>query len=133
MGAERRLTCCQLACMGGNVYYTKEVLYMNKPLQECINRWCMDCLDEVNAEITASNGWLSVKRLRTCSAQVYETEHFYILQSYRTFGVAIIRKSDNQCYDILRYLYGYTSTSAQHICKFMSDYGDRSIGKYTYR
>lgn len=106
---------------------------MNKPLQENINRWCMDCLDEVNKEIESSNGWVSVKRLRACSAHVYETEHFFILQSYSTFGVAIIRKSTNQCYDILRYLYGYTPTSAQHICKFMSDYGNRAIEKYTYR
>lgn len=106
---------------------------MNKPLQENINRCCMDCLEEVNAELATGKGWLSVKRLRTCSAQVYETEHFFILQSYHTLGVAIIRKSTNQCYDILRYLYGYTATSAHHISKFIHDYGDSLLVKYTYR
>lgn len=93
----------------------------------------MNCLDEVNTELAAGGGWISYKRLRTCNAYVYETEHFFILQSYKTFGVAIIRKSNNQCYDILRYLYGYTATSAKHISKFIRDYGDSSLIKYTYR
>lgn len=78
------------------------------------------------------------KRLRTCAAWVFETDNFYFLKSYDTF-VACISKRNNVCIDVLREVYGYTSTSAQHIGKFFSDYAF-SIGKwrsdlkiYTYR
>lgn len=64
------------------------------------------------------------KPLRSCQAEVYETEHFYILRSYHTI-VACIDKRTNYAYDFLRMVYGYTSTSNQHICKFISDYGNR--------
>ena len=61
-------------------------------------------------------------RLRTCSAVVTEYEHFYVLTSYRT-NIAIIDKDTDTLYDVLRYVYEYTSTSAQHIAKFRHDYG----------
>lgn len=61
------------------------------------------------------------KRLRYCNAWVYETEHFYLLKSYDTF-VCAISKFDHVTYDALRMVYGYTSTSAQHIAKFIHDY-----------
>ena len=60
-------------------------------------------------------------RLRTCNARVYESEHYYILESYRTI-VAFLDKRTDTIYDILRLVYGYTSTSAQHIVKFSHDY-----------
>ena len=69
---------------------------------------------------------VSVKRLRTCKAYVYETDSYYILKSYSTV-VAFIRKYDCECFDILRKVYGYTSTSAQHIAKFRNDYHAVSI------
>ena len=78
------------------------------------------------------------KRLRSCTAWVFETENFYLLKSYDTF-IAAIDKRSNVCVDVLRYVYGYTSASAQHIVKFFSDYAF-TIGKwrsdlkiYTYR
>ncbi|UVY46738.1 MAG: hypothetical protein [Bacteriophage sp.] len=61
------------------------------------------------------------KRLRSCSAVVFETEHYFILQSYRT-PIAVIAKSTDTLYDAQRYVYGYTSTSAQHVSKFEKDY-----------
>ena len=61
------------------------------------------------------------KRLRTCSARVYETEHYYLLRSYNTV-VAVINKADRKCYDVLRHVFGFTSTSCQHINKFIEDY-----------
>lgn len=64
-------------------------------------------------------------RLRYTQADVCETPNFYVLRSYWTF-VAAIEKSTGYCADMLRKEYGYTATSAQHIAKFMSDYGDRS-------
>lgn len=75
------------------------------------------------------------KRLRSCSACVFETEGFYILRSYGTY-VAVIRKYDDVMVDALRLVYGYTATSAQHIVKFSHDYGKGAWGvteRYTWR
>lgn len=74
-------------------------------------------------------------RLCTCQAYVYETPSFYVLRSYNTV-VAIIEKKTDTCYDFLRGVYGYTSTSAQHISKFDKDYGRGTCGciqRVTYR
>lgn len=62
------------------------------------------------------------KRLRSCTAWVFETEDYYILKSYETY-VAVILKSADVMFDALRIVYGYTATSAQHIAKFAHDYG----------
>jgi len=64
----------------------------------------------------------SLGRLRSCTASVFETENYYVLQSYSTI-IAIIDKRTDTLYDGLRLVYGYTSTSAQHIAKFRKDYG----------
>ena len=56
-------------------------------------------------------------RLNKCKAYVEETENYYLLFSYNNF-VAFIDKRTGICYDILRLVYGYTATSAQHIAKF---------------
>lgn len=71
--------------------------------------------------------------LRSCSARVNcmtDTETgevlYAVLTSYNTV-VAIIDYATDTLYDFLRYVYGYTSTSAQHISKFSKDYG---IGKW---
>ena len=69
-------------------------------------------------------------RLNKCKAYVEETENYYFLFSYYTF-VAFINKRENICYDILRLVYGYTSTSAQHIAKFRNAYG--AVDTLTYR
>ncbi len=74
------------------------------------------------------------KRLRSCSAYVFETENFYILKSYDTF-IAAIEKQSHYIADVLRYVYGYTSTSAQHVAKFVHDYTPYpwTSNRYTYR
>ena len=65
------------------------------------------------------------RSLRSCSAYVkvmsddLTGEIYYELVSYWTV-VAIIH--DDYAYDILRLVYGYTATSAQHIAKFFHDY-----------
>lgn len=106
---------------------------MNKELQRCINSWCLDAMARVNDDIGENGLSATGERLRYCRAFVYETDNYYILQSYNSFGVAIIDKKTKQCYDLLRYVYGYTSTSAQHISKFWHDFGDTRIPRYTYR
>ena len=72
------------------------------------------------------------KRLKSCQAYVTENEQFFILRSYKTV-VACIRKNNLQCYDFLHHVYGYTNTSAQHIRKFIDEYGCPQLEKYTYK
>ena len=73
---------------------------------------------------------VKVGRLRTCNATVYENERYIVLISYTT-TVAFIDKREQKAYDILRLIYGYTATSAQHIAKFFSDYA-RGYEQYRY-
>ena len=82
------------------------------------------------------------KRLRSCSAEVApiidsETGEllYYVLRSYNTI-VAFIDPTTDTLYDVLRKVYGYTATSAQHIAKFDKDYGRGKWGcanRVTYR
>lgn len=86
--------------------------------QALCNQICVEVFENAMAELTSDCNY---KRLRSCRAVVIETENYYILQSYRT-SVAVIDKSTDTLYDVLRYVYGYTATSAQHISKFQKDY-----------
>ena len=61
------------------------------------------------------------RRLRSCSAEVIETEHYFLLRSYNTL-IACISKGNDTLYDALRHEYKYTATCAQHIAKFDHDY-----------
>lgn len=84
--------------------------------------------EKARAELELCN-YYKVVRLRSCQAFVYETNHYFWLRSYGTF-IAFIEKTTDTCYDILRMVYGYTATSAQHIAKFRHDYGEDKIGIY---
>lgn len=86
--------------------------------QAFCNQICKEVYEDAIEEL---NDTCTYKRLRSCSALVFETEHYYILQSYR-IPIAVIAKSTDTLYDVLRYVYGYTLTSAQHISKFEKDY-----------
>lgn len=107
---------------------------MRKKLQIQANKEVLAAVDRYNEEMEhCTIGYWN--RLRTCQAYVYETPSFYVLRSYNTV-VAIIEKSTDTCYDFLRGVYGYTSTSAQHISKFDKDYGSGAYGckeRVTYR
>lgn len=97
---------------------------MKRAQQMEINRVAMEIFDAAilelnNAYSTSGVEW---KRLRSCTAEVAETENYYILRSYYTL-VACIEKATDTLADVLRVVYGYTSTSAQHIAKFRHDYG----------
>lgn len=100
---------------------------MTRQEQLIINDYCEREIPIVESELA---NIVSVKRLRTCKAYVYETASYYLLKSYSTF-VAFIRKSDGECFDILRNVYGYTATSAQHIAKFKNDY--HAVSTQTWR
>lgn len=91
---------------------------MTRREQLITNDYCEREILTVSAELGKV---LSVRRLHTCQAFVYETDSYYLLKSYATF-VAFIRKYDGECFDILRNVYGFSRTSANHIAKFKKDY-----------
>jgi hypothetical protein len=81
------------------------------------------------------------KRLRKCNAKVgyvYDESMkrgYYVLVSYSTI-VAVIDTATDSLLDFLRWSYGYTATSAQHIAKFSHDYGAGKWGcehRFTWR
>lgn len=97
----------------------------DKP-QASINRFCLKAFNNAMEQYNAmlSNGEkIKCVPLAQCNARVYETNDYYILQSYRTF-VACVSKRTGSCYNLLRYTYKYTSTSTQHIWKFYRKYAD---------
>lgn len=103
---------------------------MKKSEQIAINEQVIALVNEFNATNNYALNW---RKLRSCSAEVApivdaETGEllYYVLRSYRTVVAAIDVRTDT-LYDFLRYVYGYTATSAQHIAKFDHDY---SMGKW---
>ena len=96
--------------------------------QDLENMAAQDLFERAMTDLTedVSGMWWvrSNKQLRRCSADVYESPNFYILRSYNTF-IGAIEKSTGFGSDMLRNEYGYTATSAQHLAKFFTDYGDR--------
>lgn len=112
---------------------------MNKNEQAAINAQVVALVNDFNR---TNNYTGRFKRLRSCSAEVApvmdaETGEllYYVLRSYRTIVAAIDVRTDT-LYDFLRYVYGYTATSAQHISKFSQDYGRGKWGcsnRLTYR
>lgn len=96
---------------------------MNKSEQDVINKQAEQIFKSAIRElgVYALCG-LKGERLRSCQAQVIETQNYYILQSYQTY-VACISKGTGKCADVLRKVYGYTSSSAKQIAYFKSDYG----------
>ncbi len=105
---------------------------MKKAIQENINAICLDAIDRFNAGMENGGAYYSYKRLRSCKAWVYEDRDFIWLESYSTI-VAFYDKSNGSFYDVLRWAYGYTSTSAQHIAKFRNDYARNAKNYYTYK
>lgn len=106
---------------------------MKKSEQIAINQKVLAALDTFNQKVPHME-FLDPARLRCSSAYVqYATDPitgeilYSVLRSYRTV-VAIIDHSTDTLYDFLRYVYGYTSTSAQHISKFSHDYGSGKWG-----
>ena len=100
---------------------------MKKELQQIENDIVLQEIEKINADLR--NGVQSVSRFRTCSAYVLASGNYYLLKSYSTIVAAI--DSEGNIYDFLRYVYGYTATSAQHIAKFRNDYS-RNGKRFTY-
>lgn len=97
----------------------QEQIRMNSVIEKVWNDAMLEFSNEYDS--------LEPVRLRSCNARVFETTHYYFLQSYETL-VACIDKQQDTLVDVLRDVYGYTSTSAQHISKFNKDYGKGKRG-----
>lgn len=94
---------------------------MKKEEQRIINESILKEWEKATQELEHGSEY-AIHRLRSCSAQVLTTEHYHFLRSYNTI-IAFIDKNTDTCYDVLRYVYGYTATSGHHIAKFRQDYG----------
>ena len=108
---------------------------MKKSEQLAINEKVLEYMQVYNDWVDEYNVVPSWERLRSCSAEVARIGNWYVLRSYRTV-VAIIDTQTDTLVDFLRYVYGYTATSAQHIAKFNQDYGMGKWGctnRLTYR
>ena len=108
---------------------------MTKKEQIADNAIIEQYIDELNAEISV-DGLLYLGRLRSCRAHVYTTTHFTVLRSYNTIVAAVYQRTPTAApvfIDFLRLVFGYTSTSAQHIAKFKRDYCGNSGFFYTWR
>ena len=108
---------------------------MKKSEQLAINEHVLEYMQSYNDLVDEYNVAPSWERLRSCSAEVAKVGNWYVLRSYNTI-VAIIDTKTDTLIDFLRYVYGYTATSAQHISKFSKDYGMGKWGctnRLTYR
>ena len=99
---------------------------MKKSEQLAINEKVLEYMQAYNDWVDSRNVFPRWERLRYCAAEVAKVGNWYVLRSYNTI-VAIIDTQTDTLIDFLRYVYGYTSTSAQHISKFNQDYG---MGKW---
>ena len=94
--------------------------YSNSEIEEAARR--------VDTLVNIQRDRLEWKRLRSCNARVARVEDveqgkaYWVLVSYSTI-VAVIDTATDSLLDFLRWSYGYTATSAQHIAKFSHDYG----------
>ena len=96
----------------------------------------LDEADDFLSKLEHRGRWL---RFRHCTASYQPNRdesrqhELFLLCSYDTIValVAIDRETNRYtCVDFLRYVYGYTSTSAQHISKFFYDFADTPVKKH---
>ena len=103
-----------------------------KEEQMNVNRYVVGSYLDITSKHFDGGFLIERKRLRTCRAYVLEYSNVIFLISYGTI-VAIINKNQRYMIDILRYVYGYTATSAQHIAKFRQDYSKFFDILYTWK
>lgn len=93
---------------------------MKKSTQLAMNDVAIDALNSFLQDVHENHAWYS-KDFRRCNGEVFVNARYTWLKSYNTI-VAFIDHNDGVACDVLRYVYGYTATSAQHIAKFFHDY-----------
>lgn len=94
--------------------------------QERQNEQCRIAMDTIESHID-NNVFTHWKPLYHCQAayavfaEREDRTHWYALRSYNTIVCIACYDTDRKrliVYDLLRWVYGYTATSAQHIAKF---------------
>lgn len=108
---------------------------MKKNEQLAINRTVESYIERINAELSCYDLEL-IGRLRVCNAHVYKVGNTYLLKSYNSWVAAVFQDTQTSALvfiDFLRWGYGYTNTSAQHIRKFKQDYFNDFGTTYTWR
>ena len=116
------------------VYLSGKKEITMKTNQNVINTLAMRDFERALKEYNNASDY-TVKRLRYCTAEVITTKNYYLLRSYNTIVASINRHIGTEC-DMLRKVYGYTATSAQHISKFFNDYAvslSYPAKRYIYR
>lgn len=91
-----------------------------------------ELINDIYSGMETHGAW---RRFRHCTAEVQairndKGDRIYILRSYNTIVAAVLEYNSTfssvgkvfLCVDMLRFVYGYTATSAQHIAKFFNDY-----------
>ena len=95
-------------------------------LQEWQNEQCLCAVHTIRSHIDYNmwTHWYPLYHCKAAYAVFAEREdktHWYALRSYKTLVCVAVYDSDRRrliIYDVLRWTYGYTATSAQHIAKF---------------
>lgn len=105
---------------------------MKKTEQQQINDRVLDFIEKYN---NLNTDVIKTERLDYCKATIINVStadgfKFRLLQSYNTI-IACYDETSHILYDFLRYVYGYTATSAKHISKFRNRCGYREV--LTYR
>lgn len=94
------------------------------------NTDCEVMANSISAQIV-EGGFTEWRKFRYCSAETSCNWYgIHLLKSYNTI-VAAYDEETGVGYDFLRFTYGYTPTSAQHISKFFKIYQPTTI--YTWR
>ena len=70
-----------------------------------------------------------VVRLNNCKASIIYCDVYILLRSYQTI-VAAYDTRDGTMYDFLRYAFGYSAASAQHIAKFRERFNPRAFLRF---
>ncbi len=86
-------------------------------VQMVINATCLQAIKDYNKYVEEHNVVFNWERLDHCTAWTADIGDYEVLRSYETL-IAMIHKPTGVMYDVLRYVYGYTATSAKHIAKF---------------
>ena len=87
-----------------------------------------NCIAEYDA-LRQRGNMPRMERLYRCNAVMIECGEYVLLRSYNTI-VAAYDVSTDAMYDFLRYVYGYTATSAQHIAKFRNRFQPLEFFRY---
>lgn len=101
-----------------------EQIEINKKVLQAMH----DALSELeNDERQGSVRWIPLNHCKASYA--FTKRHYAVLKSYNTI-VAVIDGYTGYCYDFSRFVYGYTATTTQHICKFAKHF---DADRLTYR